>query len=150
MPYKGVYGEVAILLSSSQPCTGLSILIIAYIAILGPYKYSFMYDTCHVTSPRLSNKSGYMILIGTPTQHPTPDYQPLAVKPPAILTSLTQYSIYIYIMSNWSYIDSCAVSNSDPPFPLTPSTKIHVHASGFQGSIYKLFQTSYSESIHAI
>ena len=76
-------------MSSSHPCTGLIILIIAYTTTLGPNKYLFMYNTCHITSSRLSNKSVYMILIGTPTQHYTPDYQPLEEQTTAILTSLT-------------------------------------------------------------
>ena len=62
---------VAIYLFSSQPCTGLTTLIIVYITILGYSKYSFMYNTSHITSSRLSNKPGYMILIGTPPQHHT-------------------------------------------------------------------------------
>ena len=42
-------------------------------------------------------------------------------------------------MSNLFYVDSCAVSNSDPPLPPTPCTKMCAHASVLQGSVYKLF-----------
>ena len=82
-------------MSSSHPCTGLTIPIIAYTTTLGQNKYLFMYNTSHITASRLSNKSGYMILIGTPTQHYTPDYQPLEEQTTAIFTSLTYWSIYI-------------------------------------------------------
>ena len=109
-------------MSSSHPCTGLIILIIAYITILGPNEYIFMYNTSHITSSRLSNKPGYMILIGTPTQHYTPDYQPLEEKATAILTSLIYWSIYI-----WCPICSMSIAILYPimtyPFLFPPAPK---------------------------
>ena len=110
-----------IYMSPSHPCTGLTILIIAYNTILGPNKYLFMYNTLHITS-RLSNKPGYVILIGIPTQHCTPDYQPLEEQITAILTSLTYWSIYM-----WCSICSMSIATLYPiltyPFLLPPALK---------------------------
>ena len=116
---------------SSHPCTGLTIIIIAYTTIMGPNKYSFMCNTYHITSSRVSNKPGYMILIGTPTQHYTPDYQPLKEQTTAILTSLTYWSIYI-----WCLICSVSLYILYPiltyPFLLSPAPKCLL--------IYQFFQ----------
>jgi len=108
--------------SSSQPCTDPTTLTIAYITILWLNKYSFIYNTYHIASSRLSNKPGYMILIGGPTQQNTPDHQPLAGYITTILASLTHYIIYI-----WVPICSMSIPILYPiliyPFLLLPAPK---------------------------
>ena len=96
--------------------------IIAYNTIHGPNEYLLMYNTSHITSSRLSNKPGYMILIGIPTQHYTLNYWPLEEQITAILTSPTYWSIYI-----WFPICSMSIAILYPiltyPFLLPPALK---------------------------
>ena len=54
------------------------------------------YVSQYITSPGSTNKPGYVILIGTSTQHPTTDYKPPAGYTFAPLISLTNYRICIY------------------------------------------------------
>jgi len=95
---------------------------------------SINYISQYITSPGSTNKPGYVILIGTSTQHPTTDYKPPAGYTTALLISLTHYSIY-----NLLDVNTYAVSNSYPPLPPAPWTKMLAHALVLQGSACKLF-----------
>ena len=92
--------------------------------------------------------------IDDPDRHPYPTPYPRLPAPgwkAPFYFNIPNALRYIYLMSNLFCINSYDVSNSDPPLPPTPCTKMHAHTAVLQGSAYKLFfEHSYSISTHAI
>ena len=104
-----------------------------------------MCNTSHITSSRLSNKPGYIIMIGTLIQHYTPDYQLLEEQTTVILTSLTYWSIYM--MSYFFQVNNYPVSNHDLSLPPLPCTKMPAYISVYSVNYFLTISMVYLSNL---
>ena len=92
--------------------------------------YGEMAICCHLTSPMVLNKPGYMILI--PPSNTLPQITSLKLPTPLLLAILNPL-YHIYMTSNLFHVNTYAASNSDLPHPPHSCTKVPAHASVLQG-----------------
>lgn len=115
--------------SSSPPSPSLLLSATASGTFLVLNKYLYMHCTQHITSLSPANKPGCVILMGTPTQYLTLDYQLPTISTRDFMTSLAYVSIQV-----WYKTHPRSIYVLDPilkhPLLLPPASKcMHVHQS---------------------